>query len=114
MKKIFSLIMAFTLVLSVNAVSKTKGPTASLSQATIQKLEQARLGERVAKPAAKKAVRNIQATINIEANNLQQGMYWGIFPYIAGGTEEYTVEALFWGEEMYGTYLDDDENLEIS
>ena len=114
MKKIFSLIMAFAMVLSVNAVSKTKVPTASLSQATIQKLEQARLGERVAKPAAKKAVRNIQATINIEANNLQQGMYWGIFPYIAGGTEEYTVEALFWGEEMYGTYLNDDENLEIS
>lgn len=125
MKKIVSLFIALTVVLGANAMPKKQAVSISqpsfktmkhqLHDATVKRMEMAKNGQRVARPFVKKT-NNAGSTITIEANNLQFDYYYGYFPYVYGGTEEYSVEAWFWTDDevYYGTYTNNDESLEIS
>lgn len=128
MKKIVSLFIALSMFVGANAmpegrVSKVNQPTTlktmhpQLHEATIARMEMAKAGTLTPRPAVKKAHKATAANITIEGNNLQQSLYYGFFPSLIGGNEDYQIEAIFWTyddeEPLYGTYTDNDDILEI-
>lgn len=126
MKKFVSLFIALVFVLSASA-SPVKQATKVASKSTtiqtvqpnlpaaaIKHLELLKAGERTVRPVVKKAPKaTADEPITIVGNNLAEDMYWGYFPYIYGGNDEYTVEVTFWGETTFGTYKAGDESIEI-
>lgn len=126
MKKFVSLFIALVFVLSASA-SPVKQATKVASKSTtiqtvqpnlpaaaIKHLELLKAGERTVRPVVKKAPKaTADEPITIVGNNLEEDMYWGYFPYIYGGNDEYTVEVTFWGETTFGTYKAGDESIEI-
>lgn len=136
MKKIVSLFIALSMFLGANGASERTSkisvyehsgkvnqvlpgtPVKSavkLHEATIARMEMAKNGQRVVRPAVKKAPRATASDITIEAENLQLDYYYGMFPYLTGNNDEYTVEAYFSYllDVLYGTYTNNDEDLEI-
>ena len=132
MKKIFSLFLAITLVLGANAVESRKTATlkeesrkttaqttikSTLPAHAIKALETAALkgkSQKAKVESRKTPAATTDEAIVINANNLQEDLYYGYFPYIYGSNEAYTVVAFFWGDETFGEYVDNDENLEIT
>lgn len=125
MKQFVSILIGLAFVMSAQAVPAKQVKLAgdkttaiekvqtTLPASAIKRLEQVKAGERVARPMMK--ARKVVATtpITITGNNLEEDMYWGMFPYIYGGNDEYTVAVFFWGETTFGTYKDNAEDLEI-
>lgn len=136
MKKIVSMFIALSMFLGANGASERTSkisvckhsgkvtqvhpctPVKSavkLHEATIAHMEMAKNGQRVVRPAVKKAPRATAADITIKAENLQLDYYYGFIPYLTGNNDEYIVEAYFsfYLDVLYGTYTNNDEDLDI-
>lgn len=123
MKKIVSLFIVLAMVLSANGATKRtsyvsqptfKSMKQELPASAISRLELAKDGQRVARPTTAIRKATSDEKITITANNLTFDYCGGYFPYVYGGTDEYTVVAFFWGDETFGQYQNNDEDLEIT